>query len=401
MIALPQFVKQFLTHAEIRNARFNQNTSVFVSVKQRIDDYCQAVSTAGDMLKNTIKDFKTAHPNLKWDNIKLVKSHNVPLKDICIDDTMNRPLNWAHVLKILKNFSNTRVLAINVYEDPLAPGKYIAWDGQHTSIVLYIISILICEEAMSKIMVPVCITPSSSKLDIRDNFIALNTDEGKLPLGHLDLFEQKVYSVLVDGSTEPNRVEAANKHKLLAAVDIFMTSKEYGDVNKPGALTAIEFIDKSPLSLVEQFCTYWRFRKAKEDRYIESKELIMICSLLTSAKTLGWTTTEIEAVVDIFWDTFQCEFTGEKYMNVFWKKLNTSYIEWFKNRYHPGKTYESLSDKKKSLIPKRLKMAHNGDHQVTYGTVFLIEQLRKAGFTGVLPNYDHDDNFMPDPALLW
>ena len=51
---------------------------------------------------------------------------------------MQLEVNMRHILKIL-TFSESMVMAIQVYEDESRPGHYIAWDGQHTSIALHII----------------------------------------------------------------------------------------------------------------------------------------------------------------------------------------------------------------------------------------------------------------------
>ena len=396
-IALAPFMKKHLTHAEIRNARFNQSASVFVSAKQRLEDYCNMVQGSRNELNNAIKDFKANNGTPKWSNINLVRAHKVKLADIRIDDTMNRPLDWKHVLKILRNFAATRVLAINVYEDPAAPGCYIAWDGQHTTIVLYIVSVLICQGAIGDIEVPVAITPSANKEEIRINFIVLNSAEGKLALSPLALLEQKIYGVTVDKSTNPVWEEAAAKFQALADVDIFLTSDEYRDTGESGALTHIKTIEGESLDMVQNFAKYWSFRKVHENRRVETKELLMLMNLFNAAKADGieWDDNEIEEITNIFWNKFQCEFTGEKYLNVFWQKLDVAYDNWF------DKVYRQPAAGEEDLRPTRLKMTHNGKHQDTFGTVFLIKQLAKSKFSGQLPNYKHDSNFKPAAADLW
>ena len=42
------------------------------------------------------------------------------------------------------------VMAIQVYEDPERPSKYIAWDGQHTIIALFIIQQKVFGERTAK-----------------------------------------------------------------------------------------------------------------------------------------------------------------------------------------------------------------------------------------------------------
>ena len=133
------------TTAQKINARFNTNASVFETAKQRIDNYCKLVPGAMDELQHAIKDFKKKNPTLLVTDIKLAQAAVAYLSDIVIDDTMNRPMDWHHVLNIVRNFAETRVLAVNVYIDNGAPGKKVAWDGQHTTVALYIIFCMIYE----------------------------------------------------------------------------------------------------------------------------------------------------------------------------------------------------------------------------------------------------------------
>jgi hypothetical protein len=400
VVSIAPMIKKNLTYAEIWNARFNQNASVFVSAKKRLDDYQLAVPGSANELQHAITDFKmssTFVKNKKWQDITLARAHKVKLKDIRIDDTMNRPLDWEHVRKIVKNFCATRVLAINVYEDPSAPGCYIAWDGQHTTIVLYIISVLAYGEAIGNVEVPVVVTPGNNKEEIRENFIVLNTDEGKLPLSTLAIFEQMIYGVTVDHSNNPKWNIAAKKWEELANVGIFLTSTDYRNTTNPGALTHVETIDSESLDLIKKFATYWKYRRQHQDDPVNSKELIMVLCLLKAADADGitWSDTEIKDIVDIFWNCFNCEFTGETHLHIFWKKLEGAYQNWYDTVYRvPGPNEPDLR-------PKRKDMTRNGKHQETFGTTFMIRQLEKSGFGGKLPDYEHEFGFNPSNDTLW
>ena len=393
------FIKKMLTPAQVWNARFNQNASVFVSAKKRLDDYQNAVPGSANQLKHEITDFKLTSNFIgkKWSDIKLARAEKVKLKDIRIDDTMNRPLDWDHVLKIVRVFCATRVLAINVYEDPNAPGCYIAWDGQHTTIVLYIISVLIFGEAIGNVEIPVVVTPGHNKEEIRENFIVLNTTEGKLPLSTLAIFEQMIYGTEVDHSTNTKWNLAHAKWKELANVDIFLTTDNYRNTTDNGALTRVDIIDKESLDTIKQFATYWKYRRQHQDNAINPKELIMIMCLLKAAEAsdITWTDTEIKDIVDIFWNCFNCEFAGETHLNIFWKKLDIAYQNWYNTVYRvPGP--DELD-----LRPKRKNMTKPGKHQETFGTTFMIRQLEKTGFGGKLPDYEHEFGFNPSKETLW
>jgi hypothetical protein len=388
-----------LTTAQVINARYNTNTSVFVSAKQRIDEYSKAVPGAMDELLHAIRTFKSNNPTLKASDIKLARAAEAMLTDLRIDDTMNRPLDWEHVLKIIRNFAETRVLAVNVYEDPAAPGCLIAWDGQHTTIVLYIIYCMIYDESASNVIIPVVIAPSNDKAAIRENFIILNTDEadggGKKSLDPLDLFSQKVFGVRMDSSPNLDWATQERKQQMLEAADLFLTSTAYQNTDAPGAITQVAAIIDEDALIVNKFCKYWVERKKFENRHVESKELIMLNNFFRACadEEIDVDNKYIEDMTAIFWNAFECEFTGQKGLNKFWRKLDLAYNNWY------DKIYAVPAAGEDDLRPKRLDMTKNGKHQDTYGTTFMIAVLKKKGFKQTLPKNLVD--FKPAKIDLW
>jgi hypothetical protein len=398
--SLPGSIVKKLTPAEVWNARYNTNASVFVNAKARIDEYCKAVPGAMTELLNVIKDFKKANPNLTRDNMKLAKAYPAKLSSVRIDDTMNRPLDWDHVLNILRNYSATRVLAINVYQDPELPDCLIAWDGQHTTIVLYIIYCMIFEESASTVEIPVVISPTNNKAEIRENFIILNTEEskggGKKNLDPLDLYSQKVFGVRMDDSNNLDWRRAELKQRLLEAADLFLTSTAYQNTTDDGAITQVAAIIDEDFEIVNKFCSYWIERKKFENRYVESKELIMLNNFFRACNEDPSVIVDdkfIEDMTTIFWNTFECEFTGQKGLNKFWLKLDRAYNNWY------DKVYKEPEVGEEDLRPKRLDMTKNGKHQDSYGTTFMIYVLKKHGFKQTLPKPLNE--FKPAKNDLW
>lgn len=389
------FITNIPTHAEKRNSRFETNTSVFVSAKGRFDEYSERVPGSLTQMKHAIRDFKKSFPNLTWEDIKsnLVGAQTCKLIDIRIDDTMNRPLNWKHVIEIIKNFNTTRVMAVNVYKDQASPNCFVAWDGQHTTLVLYVIAVMIFGEAIGSVEIPINISKSTSKEEIRTNFIELN-GEAKLPLTPLDLFEQKIYGVKVDNSTRQDWRVASQKFELLQDADLFLTSEANRDQDQPGAITHVASIINNELDIVEKFATYWTFRKELENRRVESKELIHMIYMFQHAKSSGidWSNDDIASIVDIFWNCFNCEFTGTQHQNVFWKKLHTSYEVWY------DKVYSKVDE---DYRPAKLQLTNSSIHQETFGLKFMLSQLAASGFKGKLPEYEHPAGYKPRKEDLW
>jgi hypothetical protein len=389
-----------LTTAQVINARYNTNTSVFESAKQRIDEYCKAVPGAMDELLHSIRVFKQNNPTLVVTDIKLARAAEAKLTDLRIDDTMNRPLDWEHVQKIIRNFAETRVLAVNVYEDLAAPGCLIAWDGQHTTIVLYIIYCMIYDQSASNVTIPVVIAPSNDKSAIRENFIILNTDEadggGKKSLDPLDLYSQKVFGVRMDSSNNLDWRTAELKQQMLEAADLFLTSNAYQNTDAAGAVTQVAAIIDEDINIVGNFCKYWVERKKFENRHVESKELIMINNFFRACADDPNVELNDKFITDmtaIFWNAFECEFTGQKGLNKFWRKLDQAYNGWYDKVHREPEVGEP------DFRPKRLDMTKNGKHQDVFGTTFMIYVLMKHGFKHTLPKPLNE--FKPVKADLW
>ena len=393
------------SHADKVNDRFNNRKSDFISVKNRIDQYLKFDPTANTKLQNAIKTFKLKTPDWDWSTTHLVEARSSILAKILIDDTMNRPLVWRHVISILEDFDETLVMPINVYIDPEHPDKYVAWDGQHTVVVLYILSILIGLKNANKINVPIAVYPTNLKAKIREAFVKLNGD-AKEPLSHLAIFSNKVFGFRIDNTKNTEWELANNKQLALADAGLFLTEKERGDTHEDGAITFVEKIDKnSTLESVQDFATYWKMLKQLDtnQRPVLVKELFLMQMFfdLCRESDIKIDNVYIRDVVDILWNAFECDFTTDNNTNVFFPKVQNAYHNWFKKRYHPGKEYEDLTEDDLYRIPDRLNMMAKTKSTVqdTYCIDFLISQLKADGFTHQLPPLQA--GFKPAKKDLW
>jgi hypothetical protein len=118
------------------------------------------------------------------------------LQDIQIDTTMQREPNLQWILTIIENFRAYQAQPIQVYAT--ADG-YGAWDGQHTSLALYLIATQALGMNFEDVEVPINIYDIVSRGEIRGNFINNNTtvgkNAGKKPLDIIDIFEQMIYGL--------------------------------------------------------------------------------------------------------------------------------------------------------------------------------------------------------------
>jgi len=400
-----------LSFADQINSRFNKQESHFVSLSERVDALIKtspgdpialqkARKTNSAGLTSAFEEFENNYPKFAWSGVRLVKARACKLSDIVIDDTMNRPLVWRHVLKIIKKFKQTKVMAINVYEDPELPGKYIAWDGQHTAVVLYLLAVRYCGLDPADIEVPIAIYDATTKAEIRENFIVLNSDEGKESLSALALFSNKVFGVRIDHSNNPEWVIANRKQLALSEVGLFLT-EDASVSDYEGAITLVKEIDKASLSLVKNFCTYWKHRQIQPDNdranYVEAKELMLMLQLLKLCEDEKCITKDnvdeyLESMVDIFYRTFGCNFSSQKNANPLFKQIDRAYKNWYDRENRDllnGVAYTNYTKEERDSIglPERLVMtkASGTKKQDPYVRTFLIAQLKKAGFQHKLP----------------
>ena len=165
-----------MSYANKVNQKYSESKSNFVTLQQR---FTSGLNTLFEkQLLGVIEEFKRRHKKLtKFADMHLCEAIMVPMDKILIDTTMQRAVNFVHILKILVNFKETMVMAIQVYEDPARPGYYIAWDGQHTAVALYIIATKVFGERVAKLMVPIVKYNVSMRAEIRRNFLSLNGDD--------------------------------------------------------------------------------------------------------------------------------------------------------------------------------------------------------------------------------
>ena len=120
-------------YAAKKNSEYNHSESHFISLRERLKESLQDSDEFA--LTAVISEFKRRFKKWsKFEDMALCRAIMVPMNKILIDTTMQRAVNFLHILNILNNFKETMVMAIQVYEDETRPGYYIAWDGQHTAI---------------------------------------------------------------------------------------------------------------------------------------------------------------------------------------------------------------------------------------------------------------------------
>jgi hypothetical protein len=321
------------SHAQLVNEQYLQADSHFVTLQERLTEALSKAPVFNNLLIAMVTEFKRR--NLQWQtftDIGLCRAIMVPMDRILIDTTMQRSINLRHILKILQYFKSTMAMAIQVYEDENKPGYYIAWDGQHTAISLYIILTKVFGERTAQAMVPVVVYNVKHKLEIRRNFILLNGD-AKEELDFIDKYKQQVHGVKTDGADDQEWIDTALKNDYLASAGLFATHEKFGDEDQPGAFTLLaDTIMSKTLKtrkhpeVTRMFAEYWSY--LNQERPVVAKEARQLYEYFNLCHEQGVT---VDKSYLLEFVAFNKEYFGADFgpTGPFWDKVKMSYEAWY------------------------------------------------------------------------
>lgn len=377
------------THAQIVNEQYLKSDSHFITLRQRLSDALKLAPIFAGMLIGMVDQFKRLHPEwTKFSDLELCRAIMVPMDKILIDTTMQRSLNLRHVLNILEYFRSTMTMAIQVYEDENKPGYYIAWDGQHTAITLFIILTKVFGERTAQTLVPVVVYNVKHKLEIRRNFILLNGD-AKEELDFIDKYKQMVHGAKIDKASDQEWIDCAIKNDYLAEAGLFATHAKFGDEDKPGAFTLLAdtLMSKSLKTrkhpeVTRMFARYWTF--LNQQRPVDAKEARQLYEYFNLCYEQGITVDDVYLLEFVAFtkDNFEADFGPS---GPFWDKVKLAYESWYK-KANP-ESYEEYGLKGFTA-------------EMRTGIPFLIAQLRKSTKLKV-PKFVPNNGFTVDKKDLW
>jgi len=327
------------TYAESRNAKFDSSESHFINVVERFEATYNSLPKRGKAnfdakLKEAIRAFKKSYPKVKSLNERthfpLVKATEVPMLSIMIDTTMQREPDLQWILKIITNFRAYQAQPIQVFGvGGEVDSGWGAWDSQHTAIALYLIAKYALNLDLTTVTVPANIYEISSRADIRNLFINMNSttgkNAGKKPLDIIDIFEQKIFGVEKDGVTDPDWVAAHTKWKHIANAGMFITADKFNNTEEIGAISRLNEIDEFSAEVVRQFSVYGKYIVEEQQRAINSKEIPIIISFmaLCEQNDITLTDAQIEDIAQHCIDLFDANFDSK---GVFWEKCHQATV---------------------------------------------------------------------------
>ena len=382
------------TYAATANAVYNKNQPNLVNLVTRLQDTVaslpkQAQRNWHAKLAKALKAFKKNHPGLTTiadrGRFRLVQSIKCRLKDIMIDTTMQRQPNLQWILTIIENFRAYQAQPIQVYE---VPGSgWGGWDGQHTSLALYLISVHGLGENFEDVEVPINIYDITNRGELRGNYINTNTtvgkNAGKKPLDIIDIFQQKIFGVEVDGVTDPDWVAAHAKWQYIAAQCMFLTHDKFNDADQIGAVSRLNEIEAASVEVVRKFSVYGGYVVASQQRAINSKEIPIIIEFfnLCESQDIDFTDSEIEDMAQHCIDLFYANFDAK---GPFWDQCHQATLNAY-NKANKG-------------VPKHLwPEAPRNNKNTPTGTAFFWHQLQHSW----VPNQHKGFKFPKQPFSVY
>lgn len=332
------------SYAAQRNARYKNSASNLVDLVQRYNDVVSALTLQArrnhqSKLTKALATFKKNHPGLKSINdrnrFRLCKSLVGKLQDIVIDTTMQREPNLDWIITIITNFRAYQAQPIQVYA---SGDQWGGWDGQHTSIALYLISVHGLGEKFEDIEVPINVYDISTRGELRSNFINNNTtvgkNAGKKPLDIIDIFMQKIYGVEVDGVTEPEWVDAHAKWNHIANAGMFLTAEKFKDTEQTGSISRLNELDAASVEVVRQFAVYGKYVVGYQQRPINTKEIPIIIEFLNlcESQDIVYSDADLEDLAQHCIDKFDANFDAK---SEFWSTAHQAALNAY-NKVNQG-----------------------------------------------------------------
>lgn len=263
-----------MSYASDQNQKFYDSGVNDVSLEERLEAY---IDSFRGTLDEVVAEWKGRNSGVKtFDDLGLCNASFTTLDKVVINPTLQRELMVGWVFKILSDWDKVLAMPIMVYQHPSKEDTFLAWDGQHTIIALYIIAKYALKVPLSECTIPIVVSPVAPLGKYRSAFIKINSD-AKEPLDKYDLFTQKLRMVRADDVTDDKDANKAHKkQEALESADLFITHSKFGDTDEDGAITRLNEIasDKISVSVIQKFADYYSAKQSPSS--VAPKELEVI-----------------------------------------------------------------------------------------------------------------------------
>ena len=337
-------IQKVVRYCDTINSRYRNNANAFQNLKDRLNSTLASYPPDAKkyklyMLGEAIKEFQRRFPSVtKFKQLRLCRAQLVKLKDIRIDDTIQRKLDVDWVIKILSNFNEFQVQPVQVYHIKGTDNNllFASWDGQHTAIALYVVAVMILNDT-DDVQIPATIYEVSLKSEIRENFIKGNGPEGKKLLDKIDLYHQMIYGVRCDGNTNEIWCRAELKQQYLEQNGLFVTAEKFGDTDQPGAISRMNEIENLDTDTVKELAMYLGL-SAQDQRPVDPKEIYIMGNWFAMERDSrpAYTQEDMYKLYSILQSKFNADFRAEAAKGVngpFWQLVEDAYLAYKKKEY--------------------------------------------------------------------
>ena len=214
---------------------------------------------------------------------------------------------------------------------------------------------------------------------MRDSFVGHNGGEYKETLDQYDKIEQMIYGVRIDNSNNPEWVVIEQKQRIIEHYDLFLTKKDNGDAEQPGAISRMQEVQKLSVEALGWLCEYL-VAVGCHSRAVEEKEMVMMSYFFDRCRAAGITVTKqfIQDIAIVAKRHWKADFSP---FSIFWTRASIAYNVW--HSQHVTGVHARFNK------------------EPIHGYPFLVEQFKKD-----LPQYQfpisaNNSNFVPTTEDLF
>lgn len=281
-------------YAQRQNDKFKTVEDEYVTIEERFKNLIKARPELEELFIELVEEFKDRYEFESYeDMMKFMVNQGrigyIPASQEDINVTMQREPDGDWLVELLGSFRPIRINSVRTYQDPYRKdgkvSRYIAWDGQHTSLILFIIAYYGFGLEADKIMIPVDVYPGHNRKEIRELFLYFNSGAGSKTLDAIDMFTQHVYSYNNDGARDFWAERCYDVQQMAEKYGMFFTAEKFGDDTLPGAVVRMsEVMNKNyPQSVFDRLFYY--HANACADKPAYSLEVLNLCDYFRDCLT--------------------------------------------------------------------------------------------------------------------
>jgi len=232
----------------------------------------------------------------------------VPIKNILIDEDIQREMDTMHITNILKGFDPRRVNPIFAVKEP-GEEIYHCTDGQHTVITLAKLAQadLIDEvehEDWADFEVDVLYVETADRSFAREHFAFIN-GVGKKKIDEYDNHKQRVLSYRLDNNNKTEYALSADKQAICEEADVYpIKADDQQNSGIPGTLThlnAIKTIKPECLKfIVNNHNTFWKTEVVDSAEFSFNKILFQKATVPVDSKEYVEFLHNLNAIIKTF-----------------------------------------------------------------------------------------------------